>query len=246
MNLYAYCGCDPVNRIDPAGRGWFKDWGWKILVGVIIIAALVVATVLTAGAAGVGAGAVFGAMFAGGTITAAAGCSVAAATACTIFAGALGGAIIGGVAGFAFGGITISDSGAMGWNINGAADGFMWGAIGGAITGGFAGVNPSSLGISAGKFQAAQFIVNITTSVTMYSGKSLVNDTPMTIEGLIASILGGAVAGQFYDVPGVPSLVLVAGTEIISILLENAYVPGGTPILKFLPLLNGRKYRYGG
>ena len=44
LNLFAYCGNDPVNRNDPTGEAW-RHWA----LGAAIVAACAVATVVTCG-----------------------------------------------------------------------------------------------------------------------------------------------------------------------------------------------------
>ena len=53
LNLYAYCGNNPVMRIDPNGTAW---WEWLLLgfAAIVAVTAIVVGTMLTGGVAGFG------------------------------------------------------------------------------------------------------------------------------------------------------------------------------------------------
>ena len=135
LNLFSYCGNNPVMRTDSTGTAW---WHW--LVGALVIVGLAVLVVCTAGIAGVGIGAAFAAGFAGAGI----GTGIAGA-AVTIAAGAFAGAVIGAATGLVLGAVTggigAAISGGNVWQgmLNGAGQGFMMGAITGAITGGIKG-----------------------------------------------------------------------------------------------------------
>ena len=135
LNLFAYCGNNPVMYTDPSGN---LPWWGRLLIGIGIIAVLAVTTIATAGIAGVGVGTAFAAGFSGSAIGIG-----ASGAAVTIASGAFAGAVVGAGIGFAGGAIggAISTGTWMGV-LDGASSGFMWGSITGAITGGIrSGIN---------------------------------------------------------------------------------------------------------
>ena len=135
LNLYAYCGNNPVMNVDPDGTAW---WQW-LLFGIgaaLVAAAAIVLTVVTGGAAATFIGAV--------AIGAAKGALIGAAVGSVV--GIAGGAIYAGVTG-----ANIGDSILSGFLI-----GFGIGAVVGAVIGGFVGgVTYTPSGLSKGAIKQA-------------------------------------------------------------------------------------------
>ena len=121
LNLYAYCGNNPVMNVDPNGTSWwtdfwngvgnwFKDNWVKLVIGVAFIVAGAAVTFFTAGMGTAGLLAAGSALLAS---VKAVGISMA------VSAGI--GAVVGGITG--------GWEGALQGFSNGLADGFMWGGI---------------------------------------------------------------------------------------------------------------------
>ena len=112
LNLYAYCGNNPIMYADPSGC--LPQWAmW--LIGGGVIAGLAIATIATGGAAGGVAGFIFAGVLKGSVV------------------GAVSGALVNGT----ISGISSAIDGEGFWSgfFDGAAHGFMSGAVIGGITG---------------------------------------------------------------------------------------------------------------
>ena len=116
LNLYAYCGNNPVMRTDENGTEW---WHW--LIGALVIVAMAALTVVTAG----------GFAAAGTAILSVFTATMAPTAASAVFAGALVGSVAVGVTGTIVGGL----SGDNGWSWENASKGFAIGATVGAVVG---------------------------------------------------------------------------------------------------------------
>ena len=115
-NLFAYCFNNPVNMTDENGA--WPEWAKKVVVGVAVIAACAVITVVTGGA---GAGV--------------AGYIAAGALNCSVVSAVSGAAIGAGTSAVSHRISTGSWKGAGQAALDGGARGFMAGAITGAVTG---------------------------------------------------------------------------------------------------------------
>ena len=124
LNLYMYCGNNPVMRVDPNGTAWYDIVAW-IGLGLVIAAAIVI----TAGMAGAVIGGIARGIIYGAAIGTLIGATAGAAL------GAVGGMIYDGVQGCSFG-TSI-------WS--GVKAGFGIGAIAGAIIGGAAASSVSGM-----------------------------------------------------------------------------------------------------
>ena len=136
LNLYAYCGNNPVMYSDGSGCSPLPWWG-KLLIGIGVV---LVGAVVTALTAGTGAG--FMAAFGAALLTSAKAVAISTAISAGI--------------GLTVGGITTGTwEGAFNGMLDGAVDGFMWGGIfaGGAqvFSGVFKGV--ATIANNAGKLQ---------------------------------------------------------------------------------------------
>jgi len=146
LNLYAYCGNDPINYADPDGHA--PKWLQGLAIGLAIVGAVLVIGAVTVLTCGVGtlAGTMAGAVIYG----AAQGIAIGAAV------GVVGGGIVGGIA---------SDWSAEGILI-GMGIGLGAGAIVGGVIGGFAGASS----FTANSAYISQYGGNVKEVLSAYKG----------------------------------------------------------------------------
>lgn len=135
LNLYMYCGNNPVMRVDPMGREWWDVLAW-IGLGLVAVAAIV----LTAGIGG----AVIGGIIYGAAI----GTAVLGATGAAI--GAAGGMIYDAANGNDFG-TSILTGVKIGFGIGAIAGAIIGGTIGGVAASSVTGLTNVSLWTGLGK-----------------------------------------------------------------------------------------------
>ena len=120
LNLYAYCGNNPISHVDPIGTAWYDILAW-IGVGLFVAAAVV----LTAGLAGAVIGGIAGGIIYGAAIGTIALGTIGAGV------GAVGGMIYDATNGYAFG-TSIWTWTKAGFGIGTIAGAIIGGSIGGA------------------------------------------------------------------------------------------------------------------
>ena len=162
-----------------------------MLIGVGVIAVLAAATVLTAGAAGVGVGAAFAAGFTGTAVGAG-----ASGLAVTIAGSAFAGAVIGGTTSMLASGIMTAAMGGTTEDIlNSASSSFMFGTALGAFSGI---VNPISMAANEAVNIGIHMGINSLATVGTYLGQTAYMDgnlNNVSFGGLLITAIGGASGG---------------------------------------------------
>ena len=172
LNLYAYCGNNPVMNVDPEGTWSWKGF-WNVVAAVATVVAVTAAVVVTAGAAAVALGA-------GATV--AAGAAVGAA---------VGGTVVGSIE------IAnqVQTNGVENINLDSVATSAFGGALVGAAAGGFIGiaagggtgalaianggsiaVNGSSIALSSAALLGVGILYSTTSNKGGYWGQKYSND----------------------------------------------------------------------
>ena len=193
LNLYAYCGNNPVSNVDPNGNAW---WHW--VVGIVLVAATTIAMVTTAGLAA--------------TVI---GVSSSVATAMMVGAG-----VATATAGVVNLGIQASQ-GVEEFNIGSLIGDMVFNGTVGIIAGGVgAAIGVYSIGVKTATqlliHRGMQAGANILISSTAYIVSNAIRGEQISLYGFAASIITGFVSGAFFDLPTIQSMLLAGGLEIIS------------------------------
>ena len=195
LNLYAYCGNNPVMCIDENGNAW---WHW--LLGAILVVAVTIVSVVTAGAAavalGVTAAVAQGMMIGAGIATAVAGgvnLLIQASTGADSpdITSLMNDMVINGVAGMITGGL-------------GVAFGVAFGAFSSVVTAG------TQLLVHKG----VQAAINTIISAGAYVLQSAITGQDISGHGFMTAALSGFISGMFFNLPTLKSLMLSIGLQI--------------------------------
>ena len=193
LNLYAYCGNNPVSNVDPNGNAW---WHW--LVGIVLVAATTVAMVATAGLAaaviGVGSSVATAMMVGAGVATATAGIVN------------LGMQASQGVEEFNIGSL-------MGDMVFSGTVGMIAGGVGAALGVFSTGAKTVTQLLVHRGMQAG---ANVLISSTTYIVSKAIRGEPISLYGFTASVVTGFVTGAFFDTIGWKSIMMTLGLELSS------------------------------
>ncbi|MEW6609836.1 MAG: RHS repeat-associated core domain-containing protein, partial [bacterium] len=189
-NMYAYCANNPVMNIDPFGMSWWSELnpGYKVLIGVGVILALGVLTVISAGG-------LTGAMAAFYAVGSASGTVTLTSVLATATVNAIVGGFITGVAAATGTSVIGFASNNFSWNDVGSsfANGFAFGTVTGAFSGVISGISYSTnAAINAGIKMGSNALLY----GGSYIGQSYLLDSQISGVGLAMSILGGLTAGN--------------------------------------------------
>ena len=203
LNLYAYCSNNPVMLKDETGKAW-----WEWLIGIFVIAAAAVLTVVTAGGFAAAGAAFMGALGIGGSVGGAAGFFAAATIGATI--GATVGGLVGGFSNVVMGGDF--------WS--GFSNGFMWGAISGFISGGISSLNFGGKGFfgPAQQFNKWQVAAQLISNYGIYMMRNVINNDKPTFLGSLLSLFGGFAGGMMAYLKFPEQVFIVIGLEIEGLL----------------------------
>jgi len=204
LNLYMYCGNNPVMNIDPSGRSWWNpfSWDWAAIgAAIVVVAAVVGIAALTIFTSGVGTAALI-AVASGIGIGATVGGVKSAINGTSIAGGIFGGAITGGAIGAAVGlGIITGGGGLAALGSVGAKIAVGVGALAGA-----AGIN-----FVAG--MASYATTNVLNNKSVNWKHALINGGLQSVAGagaFIAGALSGAIGSYTaLDLTEIVSLKLV-------------------------------------
>jgi RHS repeat-associated protein len=174
LNLWAYCGNNPVMNIDPSGRG-FWDGLKKIVAAVIVVVVVTALVVVTAGIAAAAIGA-------------------SAPVILGVMAGATVGGLVAGGVNIAVQSLTVGTE-----NINlgdVALNTFIGGTVG-AIGGGLASL-ANVVGVSFIAGSGVNIAFDTIVSVGSYIGKSMIEREQITLGGFTSSVVVGIVTGYTF------------------------------------------------
>ena len=193
LNLYAYCGNNPVMRVDENGNAW---WHW--VVGIVLVATTTVAMVATAGLAA--------------TVI---GVSSSVATAMMVGAG-----IATATAGIVNLGIQASQ-GVEEFNLGSLMVDMLFSGTVGMIAGGVgAAIGGYSIGAKTATqlliHRGMQAGANVLISSTAYIVSKAIRGEQISLYGFTASVVTGFVSGAFFDTIGWKSIMITLGLELSS------------------------------